>query len=148
MNKQISVFWRAQEAEIRELFATNYSASQIAQILTVETGRDITRNMVCSQLNKLGLRRAPASPRRPRKPAQARSKPGLVPTPPSLPPEPAPLAVRPVRNGDQQWHHCRYGFGDPATEEFRFCGATRTKGYYCDTHWALCNVPVPQRKLA
>lgn len=123
------------------MWATGASYTQIARALRV------TRSAVSGKVDRLGLSNEGRA-RPPRKPAQARSKPSLVPVPPSFPPEPAPLAVRPVKNGDQQFHHCRYGFGDPATEEFRFCGATRTKGWYCDTHWALCNVPVPQRKTA
>lgn len=38
-------------------------------------------------------------------------------------------------------HHCRWPFGDPETADFRFCGAPRAHGDYCDVHAKLAYVP-------
>lgn len=31
-------------------------------------------------------------------------------------------------------HHCRWPIGDPASPNFRFCGARKERGSYCEYH--------------
>src|SRR5215472_7299532 len=43
--------------------------------------------------------------------------------------------------------HCQFPIGDPANEDFQFCGHGRKQGSaYCDGHHAVCYVPVPKKE--
>lgn len=110
------------------------SMSQIAS----ELGNGITRNAVCGKLYRLGIQCRPPLPSR-----RLAAKPlKLVPPPPVAPEPPA----EPVKNGAQQWHHCRWPIGDPATPEFRFCGAKRKFPQpYCEKHIKMAISIQPKR---
>lgn len=133
-------------ASVKELWDDGLSATQIAGLLKCGS-----RNTILGIAFRRGWTRNTSSRRTgPRKPAQARFKPGLVPTPPSLPPEPAPPAKppTPIRNGFLEFWHCRWPSGDPATEEFRFCGGVRqSPGPYCAHHEKIA-FNIPPRKFA
>lgn len=140
------IWTQAEEDKAKRLYVDEgMGTTAVARIM------GMTRNMVGAKLKRLGVLRAATSrTERTRKPAQARFKPGLVPTPPSLPPEPAPLAKppTPIRNGFLLPHHCKFPSGDPATEEFRFCGGVREPDWpYCKAHNAI-SYNIPPRKTA
>lgn len=58
------------------------------------------------------------------------------------------IAATAVRLVDAQEHHCRWPIGDPATEEFRFCGRNKQQGKaYCSVHCMMAYQPVDTRRL-
>lgn len=137
-------------AMLKSLWGDGLSASQIAS----ELG-GVTRNGVIGKLHRLGLsktytprteaRQANPKPKRKRSRNPQYKKP---PTPTALevaeenyraaieatelPPEVSPFACTLV---DLNENTCRWPYGDPATEEFRFCGAKPLEGLpYCGPH--------------
>lgn len=59
---------------------------------------------------------------------------------------PGPEATGPeaVRIVEVERRHCRWPLGDPEGPDFRFCGATRTRGAYCARHAARAYVATPE----
>lgn len=76
---------------------------------------------------------------------------------PAPAPAPTPVAViigQASHNHDEvgsavltalQPHMCRWPFGDPTSNSFRFCGATADGGSYCGRHAAVAYQPKPDR---
>ena len=140
--------------ELRKLWGEGLSASQIANSLG-----GVSRNAVIGKIHRLGLSGRVKTPRSPaRRPTAARpAKPkaqarvmavgstvvkvveGEVPEPVI---EPRVAEIVPINGGvgllDLKPGCCRWPVGDPADENFRFCGAkTGPNDTYCQAHAEL-----------
>lgn len=139
--------------ELKKLWAEGHSASQIAARMG-----GVTRNAVIGKVHRLGLsgRAAPAKP----KSLIAPQGPEEVEAPRPERSEPRPL--RPVLRdlpsisetgidratvasiGNDQ---CKWPIGDPATDDFHFCGQAATGGKpYCAYHTQLAFQPTVAKK--
>ena len=160
--------WTDERVELlRKLWLEGLSASQIAN----ELANGISRNAVIGKVHRLGLAgraKAPsmASPRTPRartaRPVMPRTMItatrgntalALKPRPmPMVEPEPIEEVVIPISERvtimELREAMCRWPMGDPATPEFRFCGAkeTSTGGPYCAYHSRLAYQPINERR--
>jgi GcrA cell cycle regulator len=141
---------------LRKLWVDGLSARDIAARL----GPEVTRNMVISKADRMGLpRRAPTGRKGPRR-ARALTKPAATPprpklqrgfvmadrsarnTRPSLPgtplPEPQAGDVARIATLDLEVWHCRWPIGDPAEVGATaplFCGIKKVPGLpYCEVH--------------
>ncbi|MFI4973147.1 MAG: GcrA family cell cycle regulator [Caulobacterales bacterium] len=140
---------------LKKLWLDGLSASQIAKQLG-----GVTRNAVIGKVHRLGLsgRAAPSQPSRPTfkaprparpstmQPARARSD---QPHPHHAPvPRPAPYVELPgtatvLTLGA---HMCKWPIGDPASDDFTFCGRRASdEGPYCIEHARVAYQP-PQSK--
>ncbi len=158
---------------LRKLWHEGLSASQIAS----ELSNGITRNAVIGKVHRLGLSgraKAPAqsAPRpRPAKPARtAPSAPrqhapmmrgnlayALTPRIMEAPPQPKasleevviPMSER-VTIMELRESMCRWPMGDPATPDFRYCGADAPigEGPYCKYHARVAYQPAQDRRRA
>ncbi len=131
--------WETQKVEmLRKLNEQSFSASQIA----AQLGDGITRNAVIGKLHRMGLscgggkQTARVAPEKKKQDARPMAK-GAAPQPvvvPQLNPSSEKISVL-----DLSDTICRFPFGDPNDEDFRFCGAN--KGFdalpYCDYHMQL-----------
>lgn len=113
----------------------------------------VSRNAVLGKIHRLGLSNRgagrkvarahrPASRRRPpRQAARPRAK------PPQPGPDPAARAAVEVGPGlvphleDIPAHGCHWPIGDPAAEDFRFCGRRAVTAPYCEAHRAVAYKP-------
>ena len=155
--------WTDERVEIlTKLWADGLSASQIAK----ELG-GVTRNAVIGKVHRLGLsgrakapsssakraKRAPRaggySTRQSRATTRVNGRKSPNPSVISRPaledlvaPEPKKLDL--VELSDKR---CKWPFGDPATDEFYFCGhAVKDEQPYCEYHSALAYQQAPDRK--
>jgi len=148
--------WTDERVELlKKLWLDGLSASQIAKQLT-----GVTRNAVIGKVHRLGLsgRAAPSHPSRPafKAPRPARPLSMPAPRPRSLEPRahaapaprPAPFVELPgtatvLTLGA---HMCKWPIGDPASEDFTFCGRRAAdEGPYCIDHARVAYAP-PQGK--
>jgi GcrA cell cycle regulator len=156
--------WTAERVELlKKLWSEGLSASQIA----AELG-GVTRNAVIGKVHRLGLsgRAKPAGsaaprPRRPRTSGMARSSrlltsganalkayPAITPRR-MLPPledivVPISLRASLLTLTDAM---CKWPTGDPATEDFHFCGHRVREGSpYCEYHSRIAYQPVGDRR--
>ncbi len=157
-------------AELKKLWAEGHSASQIAKRLG-----SVTRNAVIGKVHRLGLS-GRATPSRPvkRPPRLARPKPQAMPRQASSSPAPrqqTALAVRPepahthiteaeaniepkrLSNGDMvtvltvKDSMCKWPIGDPADNNFGFCGHAAAEGSpYCAEHARVAFQPAKKRE--
>jgi GcrA cell cycle regulator len=155
-------------AELKKLWAEGHSASQIAKRLG-----SVTRNAVIGKVHRLGLS-GRATPSRPvkRPPRLARPKPQQMPRQAtSAPRQSTALAVRaePVHthiseaeaniepqrlpNGDMvtvltvKDTMCKWPIGDPADNNFGFCGHASADGSpYCAEHARVAFQPAKKRE--
>lgn len=155
-------------AELKKLWAEGHSASQIAKRLG-----SVTRNAVIGKVHRLGLS-GRATPSRPvkRPPRLARPKPQQMPRQASSAPrQSTALAVRaePVHthiseaeaniepqrlpNGDMvtvltvKDTMCKWPIGDPADNNFGFCGHASADGSpYCAEHARVAFQPAKKRE--
>jgi GcrA cell cycle regulator len=162
-------YWTAERIEqLKRLWAEGLSASQVA----AQIG-GVTRSAVLGKVHRLGLAERtqvnPSAAPRPSKPDLPSETGGISePAPPqsSAPPTPAVAAVahaaKPATCEQQELAiplservtildlreaMCRWPLGDPATAEFRFCGArVSTNLPYCTPHAALAYVPAERRR--
>lgn len=37
---------------------------------------------------------------------------------------------------------CRYGYGEPSSPDFRYCGRPAVKQFYCAFHYQICHTPM------
>ena len=153
-----------------KLWREGLSASQIA----AELGGDVSRNCALGKANRLDLVRNEvkgAGTRPPRKPdrlvaalqVQAPSPPGPAPAsagnreqPPKAPAvtaasgevaAPRFKCVTLMQLLQLREAMCRWPLGDPATPEFRFCGARADTGLpYCEYHAQIAYQPASERK--
>jgi len=135
--------WDEERVEqLKQLWAEGLSASQIASKMG-----GVTRNAVIGKVHRLGLsgRATPAKPQRGRTydAPKEEAKPGLT-----AHPEPAPAISEPefttplvLSTGDRTTvatlknNMCKWPVGDPASDEFHFCGqSTSTGKSYCPYH--------------
>jgi GcrA cell cycle regulator len=159
--------WTDERIEtLRRLWAEGHSASQIASALG-----GVSRNAVIGKIHRLGLSgRVKAA--KPRAARTARAEQTAPPARPAAPPmaartmavgstvvkvverfEPVPLPpaearVVPLHGGitllDLKPTSCRWPLGDPAQEDFRFCGTKTAPGEtYCSCH---AEVAFPARR--
>lgn len=156
-------------AELKKLWAEGHSASQIAKRLG-----SVTRNAVIGKVHRLGLS-GRATPSRPvkRPPRLARPKPQAMPrqTSAAAPRTNTAVAVRaePVHthiteaeaniepkrlsNGDMvtvltvKDSMCKWPIGDPADNNFGFCGHASAEGSpYCAEHARVAFQPAKKRE--
>ncbi len=155
-------------AELKKLWAEGHSASQIAKRLG-----SVTRNAVIGKVHRLGLS-GRATPSRPvkRPPRLARPKPQQMPRQAtSVPRQSTSLAVRPepahthiseaeaniepqrLPNGDMvtvltvKDSMCKWPIGDPADNNFGFCGHASADGSpYCAEHARVAFQPAKKRE--
>jgi GcrA cell cycle regulator len=152
--------WTDERVEIlKRLWLEGLSASQIAKQLG-----GVTRNAVIGKVHRLGLsgRAAPSQPTRPAFRAPKPPRPAM--TTPSAhrriealrsetahraQPRPEPYVETPgsatvLTLGA---HMCKWPIGDPATDEFTFCGRRSSEeGPYCIEHARLAYQPPQARK--
>ncbi|MBV9996302.1 MAG: GcrA cell cycle regulator [Caulobacteraceae bacterium] len=149
--------WTDERVEIlKKLWLDGLSASQIAKQLG-----GVTRNAVIGKVHRLGLsgRAAPSHPSRPafKAPRAPRPITHAPPRPRSVEPRihaapaprPAPFVELPgtatvLTLGA---HMCKWPIGDPATDEFTFCGRrAANEGPYCIDHARVAYQPPQARK--
>jgi GcrA cell cycle regulator len=161
--------WTDERVELlRKLWSEGLSASRVA----AELGPGITRNAVIGKIHRLGLaeraktasapRPRAAKPPRPSQPraAQGPAMIGNVALALSSRPAPAsalrreedvvvPISER-VTLMELRESMCRWPMGDPATAEFRFCGAKSPIGAspYCAYHSRIAYQPAQDRRRA
>jgi GcrA cell cycle regulator len=159
--------WTDERVEtLKKLWLDGLSASQIAKQLG-----GVTRNAVIGKVHRLGLsgRAAPSQPARPafKAPRPARPAATSVPAPrraaPPQPREAAPAAAAhqppaaprlPEERGVATVltlgaHMCKWPIGDPATDDFTFCGRRSTDdGPYCVEHARVAYQPQQSKKKA
>lgn len=139
--------WTDERVEmLKKLWADGLSASQIAR-----TMGGVTRNAVIGKVHRLGLsgRATATRSERPRR--------VTVPKPIAKPVPARPIFVEePLRleNGDFVTmmtisdRMCKWPIGDPARDEFRFCGRKSSDGHpYCEAHARLAYQPAQARRL-
>lgn len=127
------------------LWNSGLSGSQCAK----EIGGGITRNAIVARIDRLrksGLElravqvrvKRAAPPPRPPKPKMVRADP---PADPRML-EPLELDGAPITAWNAEKYHCRFGYGEPAQDSFRFCGrAVVPKSSFCEDHGRLCHAP-------
>ncbi|MGH6828372.1 MAG: GcrA family cell cycle regulator [Rhizomicrobium sp.] len=130
--------------QLRTLWTEGLSASQIARAMG-----GVTRNAVIGKVHRLGLagRAMPARAERPRV---------SVPKTPRAHVPPAPVIEEdPLTLEDGNFatvltisdRMCRWPIGDPAANEFHFCGRAPKPGSpYCDAHARKAYQPQQQNK--
>jgi GcrA cell cycle regulator len=158
--------WTDERVEtLKKLWLDGLSASQIAKHLG-----GVTRNAVIGKVHRLGLsgRAAPSQPARPafKAPRPARPAATAVPAPrraaqpPSrdtghasaiahrpavAPPQPEEPGVATVLTLGA--HMCKWPIGDPATDDFTFCGRrSADDGPYCVEHARIAYQPQQNKK--
>ena len=160
--------WTEDRIELlTKLWREGLSASQIA----AELGGDVSRNSVLGKANRLELVRNEvkgAGTRPPRKPdrlvaalqVQAPSPPGPAPASAGNREQPSKAPAVIAASGEMaaprfkcvtlmqlRESMCRWPLGDPATPEFRFCGARAGMGLpYCGYHAQIAYQPASERK--
>ena len=157
--------WTDERVEmLKKLWLDGLSASQIAKQLG-----GVTRNAVIGKVHRLGLsgRAAPSQPARPafKAPRPARPAATTVPvarravppqgreaaSPATRAPSP-PLAPQPEERGVATVltlgaHMCKWPIGDPATDDFTFCGRrSADEGPYCVEHARVAYQPQQSKK--
>ncbi len=146
--------WTDERVEqLKTLWAEGLSAAQIANKMG-----GVTRNAVIGKVHRLGLsgRATPAKPQRGRAApelkvnGEARRAPAEEVKP--VIPEPEFIAPATLDTGDQvtvatiKNNMCKWPIGDPATDDFHFCGQTTLPGKsYCAYHAHMAFQP-PQRR--
>jgi len=144
--------WTDERVELlKKLWLDGLSASQIAKQLG-----GVTRNAVIGKVHRLGLsgRAAPSQPARPTFKAPRAPRPAHVPAPRRVeaPQPPAPPPVFYVEEPGSATvltlgaHMCKWPIGDPATDNFTFCGRRAGEGPYCVEHARLAYQPQQARK--
>jgi GcrA cell cycle regulator len=147
--------WTDERVELlKKLWQDGLSASQIAKQLG-----GVTRNAVIGKVHRLGLsgRATPSKPQRTVFKAPRPPRPVSAHHAPSVPrrlaePQPSPAALRIL---DEEpgtatvltlgAHMCKWPIGDPALDNFTFCGRRTDDGPYCQHHAQVAYQP-PQAK--
>jgi GcrA cell cycle regulator len=150
--------WTDERVEtLKKLWLDGHSASQIAKQLG-----GVTRNAVIGKVHRLGLsgRATPSQPARPafKAPRPARPLTASAPIQRRLAahhPLPPP-AIRPAPYVEEPGtatvltlgaHMCKWPIGDPASDDFTFCGRRAgDEGPYCVEHARLAYQPQQAKK--
>ena len=158
--------------KLKSMWTEGMSASQIAKALG-----GVTRNAVIGKVHRLGLSNRTAAPKAatPDAPAaEVAAKPAAKPVEPvktpvaavparkPLPPQPATdnsspqpaeilaemaLKARKLNLLELTERTCKWPIGDPATDDFFFCGLPATPGKpYCETHVGVAFQPMSSRR--
>jgi len=144
--------WTDERVEtLKKLWQDGLSASQIAKQLG-----GVTRNAVIGKVHRLGLS-GRAAPSKPARPAFKAPRPAPRPSVPAAPrrvaqpltvSRPAPEPVRYVEEAPGMAtvltlgaHMCKWPIGDPASEEFTFCGRRASDSPYCVEHQRVAYQP-------
>ena len=150
--------WTDERVELlKKLWLDGLSASQIAKQLG-----GVTRNAVIGKVHRLGLsgRAAPSQPTRPTFKAPRAPRPAPAPQPrrveahaahPAAPAQPqTPFVAEEPGSATVLTlgaHMCKWPIGDPATDDFSFCGRrSETDGPYCPNHARIAYQPQQTRK--
>ena len=150
--------WTDERVEtLKRLWQDGLSASQIAKQLG-----GVTRNAVIGKVHRLGLsgRAAPSKPARPvfkaprpSRPTQAPSTPRRIAEPIAAAPASPLPAPRIIDEGPGSAtvltlgaHMCKWPIGDPASDDFTFCGRRGADGPYCSEHARVAYQPAQARK--
>ena len=146
-------------ATLTKLWADGLSASQIA----AELG-GVTRNAVIGKVHRLGLsgraktassttraKRTPRSSGYARTRATSKSSSGVSVPAVNIRPEPVPDLVAPEPKKLElvalSENTCKWPIGDPATDDFYFCGhAIKADTPYCEYHAQLAFQPQAERR--
>ncbi|MGE0408161.1 MAG: GcrA family cell cycle regulator [Amphiplicatus sp.] len=146
--------WNDERVELlKKLWAEGLSASQIASKMG-----GVTRNAVIGKVHRLGLsgRAAPAKPQRGR--SLDGEEAGIEefahePVMRPVIPEPEFIAPLVLEGGDRttvstlKGNMCKWPIGDPARDDFHFCGQSTPAGKsYCAYHAHLAFQPAQPRK--
>jgi GcrA cell cycle regulator len=154
--------WTDERVEtLKKLWLDGLSASQIAKQL----GGGLTRNAVIGKVHRLGLsgRATPSQPHRPvfKTPRPPRPVTPSIPTPRrsvdlQLRAEPLATPSLPVVLIEETGsatvltlgaHMCKWPIGDPATDDFTFCGRRAgAEGPYCVEHARVAYQPQQSKK--
>jgi len=148
--------WTDERVELlKKLWAEGLSAAQIANKMG-----GVTRNAVIGKVHRLGLsgRATPAKPQRGCTPSAERKEVSAPkerrPEVKSVIPEPEFIAPLVLDTGDRTTvatiknNMCKWPLGDPAKDDFHFCGQSTLSGKsYCAYHAHLAFQP-PQRREA
>ncbi len=149
--------WTDERVEtLKKLWAEGLSAAQIANKIG-----GVTRNAVIGKVHRLGLsgRATPAKPQRGCAPAATQKDKDVPAKAPreevkSVIPEPDFIAPLVLDSGDAATvstignNMCKWPIGDPAREDFHFCGQPTLPGKsYCAYHARMAFQP-PQRREA
>ncbi len=147
--------WTDERVELlKTLWAEGLSAAQIANKMG-----GVTRNAVIGKVHRLGLsgRATPAKPQRGCGAAQPRQEEAPVAKPArqeykTMIPEPESISAVVLDSGDLTTvstiknNMCKWPIGDPAKDDFHFCGQPSATGKsYCTHHARLAFQP-PQRR--
>ena len=145
--------WTDERVELlKKLWLDGLSASQIAKQLG-----GVTRNAVIGKVHRLGLsgRATPSQPARPVFKAPRPPRPVHAPAPRRIEAH-APQPPTPVYYVEEPGsatvltlgaHMCKWPIGDPATENFTFCGRRSGQdGPYCNEHARIAYQPQQARK--
>jgi GcrA cell cycle regulator len=131
--------------QLKSLWTEGLSASQIARVLG-----GVTRNAVIGKVHRLGLagRAMPTRSDRPRVPSAPRAMRVHVPEPPVVEEDPLTLDdgnfATVLTINDRM---CRWPIGDPAENEFHFCGRKPKGGSpYCEAHARKAYQPQQPRR--
>ncbi len=161
--------WTEEAIEaLRRLARSELTGKQIAEMLSEEFGAKFTKNAVLGKADRLGVKMffrpgalPPAEPRVPKprrdpKPknhakfvwgGRMTARPTLVVVPPPVEeiaiPESQRVTLEELRLGQ-----CLWPLGDPASEDFRYCGGKcdSVVDSYCRGHRALAYVPIVRKK--
>ncbi|MDB5451612.1 MAG: GcrA cell cycle regulator [Caulobacteraceae bacterium] len=148
--------WTDERVELlKKLWQDGLSASQIAKQLG-----GVTRNAVIGKVHRLGLsgRAAPSKPARnvfkaprPARPAAAPSAPRRVAEAVSHAVAPSPIRYVDEAPGSATVltlgaHMCKWPIGDPAMDNFTFCGRRSGEGPYCHEHSEVAYQPAQAKK--
>jgi GcrA cell cycle regulator len=151
--------WTDERVELlKKLWQDGLSASQIAKQLG-----GVTRNAVIGKVHRLGLsgRAAPSKPARTvfkaprpaRAVAAAPSAPRRIAEPVATALQPQPSPVRYVEEEPGMAtvltlgaHMCKWPIGDPAMDNFTFCGRRSSEGPYCHEHSQVAYQPAQSKK--
>ena len=147
--------WTDERVELlKTLWAEGLSAAQIANKMG-----GVTRNAVIGKVHRLGLsgRATPAKPQRgcgssqERREEVVQAKPARTEYKPMIP-EPDAITALVLDTGDMTTvatiknNMCKWPIGDPAKDDFHFCGQAAGAGKsYCTYHARLAFQP-PQRR--
>lgn len=146
--------WNDERVELlKKFWAEGLSASQIASKMG-----GVTRNAVIGKVHRLGLsgRAAPAKPQRGRsfeKEFDDFAEDAVAPVMKPVIPEPEFIAPLVLDTGDKATvatlknNMCKWPIGDPARDDFHFCGQSTGAGKsYCAYHARLAFQPAQQKK--
>jgi len=139
--------------QLKRLWAEGLSASQIASRIG-----GVTRNAVIGKVHRLGLsgRAAPAKPLRGCEP-ERRDEPAAAPAfsrreIEAIVADPEFVAPAVLASGDLatvatlKGNMCKWPIGDPAKDDFHFCGQASPAGKpYCQYHAAMAFQPAQRR---